>query len=84
MKSRKKLKNSQPDINFAKTSLLDFITYYNQNIPKSFPRASQEMLEKFRRTHAGLFDGGSDEWIIEKHRKRVMDWLSSNVETSKV
>lgn len=81
MKSRKKVKNTDPDPSTIKTTISDFIQYYNQNLPKTFPKASFESLEKFRATHAGLFDGSSEEWTIEKHRKKVMDWLSSYSQT---
>jgi len=81
MNLTKKVKIKEPDINSVKTTLADFIEYYNQNIPQSFPRASFKHLEKFRATHAGLFDGSKDEWTVDKHRKRLMDWLSSYDET---
>lgn len=80
MNLRKKPKIKEPDLNAAKTTINDFIRYYNQNIPISFPQASFQSLEKFRATHAGLFDGSSEEWTIDKHRKKVMDWLSSYTE----
>lgn len=76
MKRITKVKAIKPDINSIKTSVVDFVAYYNLNIPKSFPRASLQSMEKFRATYASLFNG-VDDWSIEKHRKKVMDWLSS-------
>ena len=46
------------------------------NIPETFPRASLSALEKFKVAHPGLFKGKGD-WIIDKHRKKLMDWLAS-------
>lgn len=69
-------KNSEPDINFEGQSLAVFVQYYNKNIPSQFPRASVEALELFKANNSDLFKG-SDEWTIDKHRKRLMDWLTS-------
>jgi len=76
MKRLSKTKEIKPDVNSIKTNVVDFVSYYNLNIPKSFPRASLESMEKFRAAYASLFSG-ADDWSIEKHRKKVMDWLSS-------
>lgn len=56
-------------------SLEDFLESYNQNLPDSFPRASQKSLEVFRKTHASLFKNNKTPWCLETHRKKVMDWL---------
>ena len=69
-------KNKRQEVNFVKTSLADFVDQYNQNIPKVFPRASLKALEEFRATHASLFKDGED-WTIDRHRKKLMDWLTS-------
>lgn len=69
-------KNPEPEINFEAQSLLVFVQYYNKNIPSQFPRASVEALETFKAANADLFKG-SDQWTIDKHRKKVMDWLTS-------
>ncbi|MBP9711349.1 MAG: hypothetical protein KBD50_03790 [Candidatus Pacebacteria bacterium] len=73
MQSRK---NSEPEINFTGQSLAVFVQYYNKNIPTNYPRASVEALETFKANNTDLFKGG-DEWTIDKHRKRLMDWLIS-------
>lgn len=53
----------------------EFREYYNDNIPKSFPKATPDDLKEFKSTHSSLFEGTKG-WVIEKHRKRLMDWLS--------
>jgi len=75
-------KNQEEDINFVETSTSDFIEYYNKNIPKSFPRATAEVLEEFQAKFPSLFKGKS-EWTINKHRKKLMDWLSSHQTSDK-
>ena len=81
MNLRKKVKIKEPDASSIKTSIEDFVRYYNLNIPSSFPQASFQALEKFRATHAGLFQGNREEWNVDKHRKKVMDWLSAHDES---
>lgn len=72
----KQKKNKEEDTNFIGASPENFVKYYNENIPASFPRATLRILKKFQQFHPALFkkDG---EWIINKHRKKLMDWLSS-------
>lgn len=53
-----------------------FLTHYNKNIPKNFPHATNKALEQFQIAYPRLFKN-HDEWSVEKHRKRFMDWLSS-------
>ena len=55
-------------------TMAGFLTAYNQNMPASFPRASLGLLEKFKADHEALFIHG-DTWSLEKHRKKLMDWL---------
>ena len=63
-------------VNEAKTSLADFMESYNKSIPGGFPRPSPKLLKTFQELHPMLFKHG-DEWSIDKHRKRLMDWLVS-------
>ncbi len=56
-----------------------FLAAYNQNMPASFPRASLGLLEKFKVAHETLFAHG-DSWSLERHRKKLMDWLPRNSE----
>lgn len=69
-------KNANQEVNFLAYSLSSFVEYYNHNVPAIFPRASVKALEKFKETHPVLF-GSKNEWTIDKHRKKLMDWLSS-------
>jgi hypothetical protein len=59
-------------------SIFDFLESYNKNIPKSFPSASIQLLQKFQEAHANLFKN-RDMWSLEQHRKRVMDWLPRSI-----
>lgn len=72
----KEKKPTEPDINFTESSTLEFLEYYNKNVPEAFPRASVKALERFQIIYPGLFKD-SLEWTIDKHRKRLMDWLAS-------
>jgi hypothetical protein len=70
-------KSLGPDLNFIEKSLSAFVQYYNSTIPETFPRVTTKVLEQFKTSHAELFKGGS-EWTIDKHRKKLMDWLTAN------
>lgn len=72
----KKTKNESPDVNLVAMPVADFVKYYNENIPESFPRVSLALLEQFRAAHPSLFKN-KNEWSIDKHRKKLMDWLPS-------
>jgi len=52
-----------------------FLKSYNQGMPPTFPHASLADLKKFEAVHPGLFKP-SGQWSLEKHRKRLMDWLA--------
>lgn len=69
---REELKASQ-----QKISLSDFLETYNQNMPKSFPRASLALLQKFKDEHLTLFKD-NDLWSLDVHRKKLIDWLPRN------
>jgi len=56
------------------TTLGAFLESYNKSIPAGFSQASSEDLKDFQKLHPTLFKN-KDEWSIEKHRKRLMDWL---------
>jgi len=72
----KQKKNQEEDVNFIGATTDGFIKYYNENIPASFPRATLKILKKFQALYPALFKEGS-EWTINRHRKKLMDWLSS-------
>ena len=59
--------------------LVDFLESFNKNMPADFPRASVVLLKKFKEAHATLFKNG-DLWSLERHRKRLIDWLSQQTE----
>lgn len=71
--------NNQPDVNFIPTSAGVFVEYYNSSIPDVFPHATVKTLEKFKTAHPALFKRNGD-WTIDKHRKKLMDWLTSHKE----
>jgi len=73
------MRRNQKEINknLTQTSLSDFLESYNKNIPVSFPRASVELLKKFKETHPALFKKG-DTWSLDQHRKKLMDWIPQN------
>lgn len=65
------------EINQETTSLVSFMESYNESTPRSFPQASVETLKQFQETNPSLFQN-KNEWSIDKHRKRFMDWRSSH------
>lgn len=65
------------EANFIEAPMSTFVQYYNENIPASFPRATLKALQQFKESHRDLFKGG-DKWTIDKHRKKLMDWLTAN------
>ncbi|MBI4085594.1 MAG: hypothetical protein HY432_03785 [Candidatus Liptonbacteria bacterium] len=81
MAGKKTPRDSELELNQVKTSLLIFMESYNKSIPESFPHTTIKILKKFQALHPMLFRG-RDEWSIDRHRKRVMDWLPSHVSTS--
>jgi len=64
------------DKNLLPTPMAAFARSYNENIPDSFPRATLKALREFELLHPSLFKK-SHEWIIDRHRKKLMDWLLS-------
>jgi len=55
-------------------SLKEFLLSYNQNIPATFPKVSEEQLRRFKREHANFFKNG-EFWSLDQHRKKIIDWL---------
>ncbi|OGZ45767.1 MAG: hypothetical protein A3C84_00635 [Candidatus Ryanbacteria bacterium RIFCSPHIGHO2_02_FULL_48_12] len=66
----------QSELNEASTTLAIFMESYNKSIPLNFPQASVKALRQFQTTFPVLFKNG-DQWSIDRHRKKLMDWLSS-------
>jgi hypothetical protein len=58
-------------------SIVEFLDFYNKNLPVDFPRASMPLLKKFQETHTQLFKNG-DRWSLDLHRKKVIEWLPRN------
>jgi len=69
-------KNHELELNQTGTTLAIFMESYNKSIPVSFPHASVKALKQFQILHPLLFKHG-DKWSIDRHRKRLMDWLPS-------
>ncbi len=69
-----KLKDRALEFSQKLTTPSAFLESYNKGIPATFPRASLESLKQFEAVHPGLFKN-SGQWSLEKHRKRLMDWL---------
>jgi hypothetical protein len=69
-------KNNLQEPNISGTSVDVFAEYYNKNIPHGFPRATPKALAKFHKRYPSLFNE-DNKWIINKHRKKFMDWLVS-------
>ena len=72
-----KSKNIEWELNQVATPLATFVDAYNKNIPVDFPHASTKSLKQFQTAFPALFKN-TEEWSIDKHRKKVMDWLSSH------
>lgn len=64
--------------NEALLSTKDFLLFYNSNLPDSFPHASLSLLEEFKKTYPNLFKK-EEMWTLDQHRKKVMDWLTQQV-----
>jgi len=72
-----KRRDYELEANQTATSLSVFMETYNRTLPASFTPASVTALKKFQSLHPSLFKN-SEEWSIEKHRKKLLEWLPSN------
>jgi hypothetical protein len=79
MKSKKD--KEQQELNEAPVTLAVFLESYNQNIPAGFPRSTVATLKKFQEAHPMLFKQ-KDSWSVDRHRKKLIDWLSSHPDIS--
>lgn len=75
-------KSKEEDANLIGKTPALFVEYYNENIPDSFPRATLKILAEYQARYPSLFKENG-EWIVNKHRKKFMDWLSSYREPEK-
>jgi hypothetical protein len=64
--------------NKVQLSISDFMVSFNKNMPEGFPRVSLALLKKFQAAHEMLFKNG-DLWSLERHRKKLIDWLPYNI-----
>ena len=76
-KNKMKVRNRELELNLVKTPLLAFMESYNKSIPGGFPCVTVKILKHFQVLHPALFKN-SNEWSIDKHRKKVMDWLPAS------
>ncbi|OGN05737.1 MAG: hypothetical protein A2831_03660 [Candidatus Yanofskybacteria bacterium RIFCSPHIGHO2_01_FULL_44_17] len=76
---RNKRDKEQQELNEAPVTLAVFLEAYNKGLPAGFSRATVRTLRKFQEAHPTFFKG-KDMWSIDRHRKRLFDWLSSNTE----
>lgn len=58
-----------------KLSLAEFLKAYNANLPEVFPPATKGLLKAFTEKYPDFFKNGIDEWSLDQHRKRLMDWI---------
>lgn len=75
---RNKRDKEQQEINEAPVTLAVFLEAYNKGVPAGSVRATTATLKKFQDAHPTLFKG-KDAWSIDRHRKRLIDWLASNL-----
>ena len=73
-----KRRDVQLELNQAYTTVDVFMKSYNQTIPQGFPVVSVAMLKKFQEANPSIFSN-KDKWSIEKHRKKLMDWLPMHI-----
>jgi spermidine/putrescine-binding protein len=74
-------KPAEIDTSIIPITLNEFLESYNKNMPANFPRASVELLKKFKEEHSALFKNGNF-WSLDQHRKKLMDWLPLNSKIS--
>ena len=76
-----KQKNKEWEQNQIMTPTVVFMESYNRITPDGFPRVTVKVLREFQKEYPTLFKD-PDEWSIDKHRKKLMDWLSSHSHVS--
>ena len=70
-------KDDELKLNQNATTLVVFMESYNKSLPSNFSPVSAKELKEFQASCPPLFKN-KDEWSIDKHRKRLMDWLPSH------
>lgn len=56
-------------------SLFEFLSSFNEHMPKNFKKVTEGQLLKFKETHPTFFKN-KDLWSLDQHRKKIIDWLS--------
>ena len=67
-------KKDNTEVTRVMTTAAVFMEAYNKSIPFGFPQVSIKALKEFQTVHPALFRHGN-EWSVDRHRKRLMDWL---------
>lgn len=70
----------EDNLNEMRITSSEFLESYNKNMPSGFPHASPVLLKKFKAEYPMLFKR-DDLWSLDKHRKKLMDWLPRNIES---
>jgi hypothetical protein len=63
-----------------KISLKEFSASYNDGLPEGYPTVNASILKVFSTKNAHFFKN-KDEWSLDQHRKKVMDWLPTYLRT---
>ncbi len=71
------MKFPQQNLHEVQIPLAEFLQSFNDNMPASFPRVSEEQLLRFKAEHEAFFKHG-DFWSLDLHRKKIIDWLPRN------
>ncbi len=74
-----KKKEKEPKLHENSISLSEFKDSFNQNMPETFPKVTEEQLLRFKKEHIAFFKHG-DLWSLDLHRKKIIDWLPRNTE----
>ena len=72
-----KQKNLEYKRNQEMTTSSSFLESFNKGMPVAFLQATENDLKRFQEAHPMLFKH-SNAWSIDKHRKKLMDWLPSH------
>ncbi len=57
----------------------EFVACYNDGLPTGYPPVTVRLVKLFSAAHPHLFKKGDDDWSLDQHRKRVMDWLPTHL-----
>lgn len=77
------MKTIDKHLHEVQITLAEFLQSFNDNMPASFPRVSEEQLLRFKKEHESFFKHG-DLWSLDLHRKKIIDWLPRNGDPEKI